>query len=94
MRSIRHSQLLSVAALTALLTVFGSSVCRPLPTIARADDKPAPLFNDLGSRHWTVSTTSEAAQRYFDQGMILTYGFNHAEAGRSFLEVTKSRNAL
>src|SRR5581483_9232911 len=27
---------------------------------------------------------SELAQRYFDEGLILTYGFNHAEAVRSF----------
>ena len=26
------------------------------------------------------------AQRYFDQGLILSYGFNHAEAARSFRE--------
>src|SRR5207342_2388836 len=29
------------------------------------------------------------AQKYFDQGLILAYGFNHAEAGRSFYEATR-----
>ncbi|MGB3492463.1 MAG: hypothetical protein WBA57_07035 [Elainellaceae cyanobacterium] len=43
----------------------------------------APLFDNLGSYTFPISTTSDLAQRYFDQGMILAYGFNHAEAFRS-----------
>src|SRR5437763_9483634 len=45
---------------------------------------PAPLFSGLGNLHHPVTTQSKLAQRYFDQGMILLYGFNHAEAIRSF----------
>ena len=45
---------------------------------------PAPLFSGLGNLHHPVTTPSKLAQRYFDQGMILLYGFNHAEAIRSF----------
>jgi tetratricopeptide (TPR) repeat protein len=48
----------------------------------------APLFNDLGDFHRPISTQSELAQRYFDQGLILSYGFNHAEAYRSFKEAS------
>lgn len=44
----------------------------------------APLFNNLGQHHHPISTESELTQRYFDQGLILAYGFNHAEAVRSF----------
>lgn len=43
-----------------------------------------PLFDDLGDHRYPIITSSTAAQRYFDQGLILTYGFNHAEAARSF----------
>ncbi|HEX7879092.1 MAG TPA: hypothetical protein VF720_06760, partial [Candidatus Eisenbacteria bacterium] len=39
--------------------------------------------------HWPTSTKNEMAQRFFDQGIALTYGFNHAEAERSFLEATR-----
>ncbi len=46
----------------------------------------APLFGNLGSYHYPVTTSSTLAQRYFDQGLILAYGFNHAEAARSFRE--------
>lgn len=45
---------------------------------------PAPLFDDIGSHHAEISTQVETAQQYFDQGLTLTYGFNHAEAVRSF----------
>src|SRR5882724_2334915 len=46
----------------------------------------APLFTDLGNYHYPVSSRSELAQKYFDQGLTLAYGFNHAEAARSFRE--------
>lgn len=45
-----------------------------------------PLADNLGKHHYPVSTTEATAQRYFDQGLILTFGFNHAEAARSFQE--------
>jgi tetratricopeptide (TPR) repeat protein len=44
----------------------------------------AMLFDDLGPFHRGITTTSKEAQAYFDQGMKLTYGFNHDEATRSF----------
>jgi len=43
-----------------------------------------PLYTDLGTHHKRISTRVPAAQQYFDQGLRLTYGFNHAEAIRSF----------
>jgi tetratricopeptide (TPR) repeat protein len=55
-------------------------------TEQRVERQSAPLFNDLGHYHFHVSTNSSLAQRYFDQGLILAYGFNHAEAARSFRE--------
>jgi tetratricopeptide (TPR) repeat protein len=43
-----------------------------------------PLYKDLGTLHVPVTTTNAKAQAYFDQGMRLTFGFNHAEAARAF----------
>jgi tetratricopeptide (TPR) repeat protein len=43
-----------------------------------------PLFTNLGSFHRPISTRVEDAQAYFDQGMRLTYAFNHAEAIDAF----------
>jgi tetratricopeptide (TPR) repeat protein len=47
------------------------------------------LFDDLGDHHRPISTRSPEAQRYFDQGLILVYGFNHEAAGRSFREAAR-----
>ena len=49
----------------------------------------APLFTGMGTHHHPITTTSDQAQRYFDQGLVLAYGFNHAEAARSFREAIK-----
>lgn len=43
-----------------------------------------PLWPDLGSLSYPITTKSSLAQRYFDQGLMLAFGFNHAEARRSF----------
>ncbi len=44
----------------------------------------SPLYEGLDVYDYPVTTTSEKAQQYFNQGLILSYGFNHAEASRSF----------
>lgn len=44
----------------------------------------APLLDDLGDHTHKITTDDDRAQQYFDQGLILHYGFNHAEAVRSF----------
>ena len=45
-----------------------------------------PLYDNLGTLHHAITTRSPLAQQYFDQGLRLTYGFNHAEAVKSFKE--------
>src|SRR5512141_1330305 len=56
------------------------------PAQAAPDDQTdaPPLFENLGSHHHPITTTSEQTQRYFDQGLRLVYAFNHEEAIRSF----------
>lgn len=49
----------------------------------------APLLNGLDGIDFKISTTNKEAQAYFNQGMMLSYGFNHAEAARSFFEATR-----
>jgi hypothetical protein len=34
----------------------------------------------LGNNHYPITTKSTEAQTYFDQGLMLLYGFNHDEA--------------
>jgi tetratricopeptide (TPR) repeat protein len=45
-----------------------------------------PLYENLGTYHMAITTSSPVAQRYFDQGLRLTYGFNHDEAIKSYRE--------
>jgi len=49
----------------------------------------APLFDGMGSHHHEITTSEPGAQRYFDQGLVLTFAFNHAEAIRSFKAAQK-----
>ncbi len=49
----------------------------------------APLLEGLGGHHHSVTTDSELAQRYFDQGLVLAFGFNYPEAHRSFREAAR-----
>jgi tetratricopeptide (TPR) repeat protein len=54
-----------------------------------AQQPPPPLYTDLGTHHKAVGTRVPLAQQYFDQGFRLVYGFNHAEAIRSFTRATE-----
>src|SRR5437899_12317276 len=49
----------------------------------------APLFDNLGAHHHAVTTASKEDQRYFDQGLMLCFAFNHPEAIRSFQEAAR-----
>jgi tetratricopeptide (TPR) repeat protein len=44
----------------------------------------ATLLPGLGTTHHEIATRSAEAQKFFDQGLTLVYGFNHDEAIRSF----------
>ena len=54
------------------------------PMQSLAQRAGAPLFEGMGSYHMPITTADPDAQRYFDQGMVLAFGFNHAESIRSF----------
>jgi tetratricopeptide (TPR) repeat protein len=54
-----------------------------LPT-SESSSSPTPLYDNLGTLHHTITTGSAVAQQYFDQGLRLTYAFNHDEAIKSF----------
>src|SRR5262249_46811897 len=53
---------------------------------ARAD---APLYDNLGSVTFKITTKRFLAQSYFDQGLRLAYAFNHPEARRAFRTAQK-----
>jgi len=51
--------------------------------------RPVPLLKGLFAIDYPITTVSRAAQAYFNQGLVLTYGFDHADAGTSFLEAAR-----
>ncbi len=63
-------------------TVLATILCAP----AHARE---PVYPGLGSYSRKIATDSPRAQRYFNQGLALLHGFNHAAAIRSFQEAAK-----
>lgn len=57
-----------------------------LLTLPSCASKPAIFLDGMGDHFRVVSTDSELAQEYFNQGLTLSYGFMHDEAIRSFSE--------
>ena len=53
-------------------------------TMANAGSDMMPLFDDLPQFQLSADSESEAVRSYFSQGIMLTYGFNHHAAIRSF----------
>ena len=45
----------------------------------------APLLKGLGEHTHKISSDINGVQRYFNQGLIMSFAFNHAEAIRSFI---------
>jgi tetratricopeptide (TPR) repeat protein len=77
----------SVALLAAVLVLVLAG-CGPREEVDIAAAAP-PLFENLGDHTHPITTASPQAQRYFDQGLAFTYGFNHDAAIRSFAEAAR-----
>jgi tetratricopeptide (TPR) repeat protein len=75
MRAFRH--------VVAFAAVASLTACSTQPARGPAGPK-APLYDNLGTYHFPVTTSSPEVQKYFDQGLTLSYAFNHAEAIRAF----------
>ncbi len=60
-----------------------------LASCANLERQPALLMEGTGSHSLPVTTRVPKAQIYFDQGLILAYGFNHDESVRSFAEAAR-----
>ncbi|UNK48047.1 hypothetical protein MNR01_09610 [Lysobacter sp. S4-A87] len=75
--------------LVLLLSCFALLSCEaPAPRDEKAAAAP-PLFDTFGQLHRDIGTRVPEAQRYFDQGLRLAYGFNHEAAGRAFAEAER-----
>jgi tetratricopeptide (TPR) repeat protein len=63
---------------------MGPFLTSPLTQSTELSTVAPPLWDNLGTLHYAITTTDPQAQRYFDQGLRLAYGFNHTEARRAF----------
>jgi tetratricopeptide (TPR) repeat protein len=63
-------------SIAVALALVSAGCSRPAPTV--------PLYDNLGTHAHAITTSSPEAQKYFDQGMRLSYAFNHGEAIRAF----------
>jgi tetratricopeptide (TPR) repeat protein len=94
MKTQRHNWILPFIFLTA-----GALTLSPLATVMAASQNDvqsialkgqvAPRLQQLGSHTFPVTTNSQRAQLFINQGVMLAYGFNHAEAARSFQEAAR-----
>jgi hypothetical protein len=67
----------SVLLAAAFALSFGAS-----PAVSA--EHPVTLIEGLGNHHHPIATDNPEAQQFFDQGLVLTFAFNHPEAIRAF----------
>ena len=86
-------RILVVTASAALLAVPATAQIHDPRAIeadpATAEGPIAPVLTGLGDHHFPVTTEVPASQEFFEQGLRLTYGFNHSEALRAFKEAAR-----
>ncbi len=70
-------------AICALMLTASPAYAQHSPSHA-AKQKPVELVASLGAYHHPITTRNPEAQKYFDQGLTLLYGFNHDEAAKYF----------
>src|ERR1700747_742885 len=68
--------------------LLGMSACAAFTLIA-GTERPVRLYEGLGVWRHPIRTTNPTAQKFFDQGMSLAYGFNRYEALRSFRKASE-----
>jgi tetratricopeptide (TPR) repeat protein len=76
-----------------ITSIKAVAICMLVCSISRAqheysqmasNEKPIALYPGLGTWTHPIATRSPEAQKYFDQGLTLMYGFDRYEARRSF----------
>jgi tetratricopeptide (TPR) repeat protein len=101
--NMKHVSIVTLPLAVAMVwAVTGSPVAAQTPTPSHKHydtpvDAPAPVpgaplaprLQNLGVHTFPVSTTVARAQLFINQGVNLTYGFNHAEAARAFAEAAR-----
>ncbi len=90
MRIAQSLLVTGLVALTACSNATTTDATAGPPPLSDAErealvaEANAPLFDGMGDHHHGITTSSSGAQRYFNQGLVTAYAFNHAESIRSF----------
>ncbi len=83
----------TLVAVAAVAVIAGLAYARwsqdPPPPAYAEPPVGATLLEGLGKHHFPVTAGVPEAQRWFDQGLMLAYGFNHDAAERSFLKAAE-----
>jgi tetratricopeptide (TPR) repeat protein len=99
---VRHSIVIALTVGSALVSpLTGYGQVAPVPNHQHYQKPPAydqapaagmplaPRLQNLGVHTFKVTTSSERAQLFINQGVNLVYGFNHPEAFRAFAEAAR-----
>ena len=86
---MRLSLPLAPALLLASCQLGGTTLEAPVSDHLEVDASRAQRFDEIGPYRRPVTTTSDEAQWYFDQGLAWMYSFNHDEAIRSFAKAAE-----
>src|ERR1700682_3770007 len=87
-----YSGVIHMPRQTKLITLFAiacanlASAQHQMPPVS---EKPAALLAGLGTWRHPIATRNPEAQKFFDQGLVLLYGFNRYEALRSFRKASE-----
>jgi tetratricopeptide (TPR) repeat protein len=90
MKYLSHLIITTAIVVLAIAACSGDEVTAKQETVTTesindlASRAGAPLFEGMGSHHHPITTSDPDAQRYFDQGLVFDFAFNHAESARSF----------
>ncbi|MEZ5284250.1 MAG: hypothetical protein R2712_05455 [Vicinamibacterales bacterium] len=96
--SLRYTAL--SVGLSALVATTAAAQTAAVPQHKHYDKPPgydqavpgrplAPRLQNLGVHTFPVSTGDARARQFMNQGLNLTYGFNHAEAARAYAEAAR-----
>jgi tetratricopeptide (TPR) repeat protein len=80
---------IAIVIAASSLVALGCRAAAPQTNTNTATADPTSAANTgilpgVGAHHHPIATTNPDAQKFFDQGMALVFGFNHEEATRSF----------
>jgi len=87
--ALLRNLVLASAEARIILAKTETAPFQPVPPKPALDQSPV-LYKDLGRLTFPISAKNPKAQAWFDQGVILAFGFNHAEAQRAFREAQKA----